>query len=95
MRVSKLIARKVLNSRAQETVEVRAYSGKFEGKGTAMSGASAGKFEVPAFGKSISSTIRALNKTFVKWSFEFSKFQDLEKIYLFQSLFLKILQLLL
>lgn len=77
MRVKKLVARKVLNSRGQPTIEVSIndYSA------AAPSGASVGKHEVPAFPEQgIDFCIDFLKNFRDVYSLTFREFEDLEKV---------------
>ena len=75
-------ARKILNSRGQETIEVIADSDILQGVGSAPSGASKSSKEVKDFPKGVDGAVEFVNNILSKdlANFSFEKFDDFKKI---------------
>lgn len=80
MEIRGVRARKIFNSRKEETIEVKVLSNKGTGVASAPSGASKGKFEVEVFPKnSVDEAIKNLNKINFK-NIKIKDFNDFKKI---------------
>ena len=80
MQIRGVRAKKILNSRKEEAIEVKIFSNKGKKIASAPSGASKGKFEVKAFPKGgVERAIKDLNKINFK-GIEIESFSDLKKI---------------
>jgi len=80
MQIRGVKARKIFNSRKEETIEVKVFSDKGTATASAPSGASKGKYEVKTFpNNSIDQAIKNLNKIDFK-KLRIKNFNDLKKV---------------
>ena len=74
MLIKEVRARKIKDSRREDTIEVSVN----ECKASSPSGKSTGKFETPSYHKSINWNIKSINS--LKFDFEINSFADLKKV---------------
>jgi enolase len=82
MIITDIIARKILNSRGDETIEVDVFHSKGFGRGSAPSGASTGTFEAIPFPKDVDYSVNFFNQKLKKSliGMNFNNFNSLKKV---------------
>ncbi len=80
MIIKRVKAKKIKNSRGEETIKVFVKSDTGKGEGSAPSGASKGKFEAKDFVGSVSDSVKFLKNCKELIGLEINSFDDLEKV---------------
>ncbi|MBU1246064.1 MAG: hypothetical protein KKH88_05035 [Nanoarchaeota archaeon] len=82
MIIKKIVAKKIYNSRREDTIKVYVKSDKGTSEASVPAGASVGKHEVVAFPEGVDSAVEFINKKLSNElkGFEFNGFDDLKKI---------------
>lgn len=79
MIIKKVKAKKIRNSRGEDTIKVKVKTDKGKGESSAPSGASKGEHEAKDFVKTVDECVKFINKSDFK-DIEINSFEDLEKI---------------
>ncbi len=79
MKVKKLVARKIKDTRGEDTIEVKLITGDGEFIASAPNGKSRGEFEADVWKKSLDGDIKEINKYFIE-DINFREFSDLKLI---------------
>ena len=82
MKVKKLVARKIKDTRGDETIEIKLISDFGEFIASAPNGKSKGEFEVKPWKKSLKGDINAVNKYFIE-DINLTEFDDLILIWFY------------